>query len=451
MTNMKNGSEESIFKYSGKKQITGTTERKRSNVLLPSFTISTINDSFIEAKTTVANKKNLFGDLITLGDLSILFGRSNTGKSFLGYQIAEAIAEGLNVLDVITTTDKTTTAYYNLNNDTVAQKVIYYDFEGTKEKNYMRYSNKSNNMACSFSANLYVSYPDVLSVLDPLLFIDAMELQTNTLEAKVIIIDNLSAISQDNEKSGNAVRLMNKIKDFQRKNNLTVILMAHTPKVIEGQPIISNNLAGSSNLFNLADSVMAINTTSQDTSIRYIKQLKSRYNEIFYSEDNVITIKFNSKIDGFKGYEFIAYESEYELIKVIEKSIKDDENKDIINEVNLMGSSYSEIAKKLQPKYAPGIDIRTYRERIIKRIKALKAKGLINDCDEPAKQINRLETTINKSITEPAIKPVKQIEPITEPAIKHAINKELNEFMNNLDKKELQEKEESYNSLMEKA
>ena len=77
-----------------------------------------------------------------------------------------------------------------------------------------------------------------------------------------MIIDNISAISTDNEKSGQAVKLMSRIKDMQRRNKLTILLMAHTPKIVEGEPIIGNNLAGSANLYNLADSVLAINKTT---------------------------------------------------------------------------------------------------------------------------------------------------------------------------------------------
>ena len=84
----------------------------------------------------------------------------------------------------------------------------------------------------------------------------------------------MSAISQDNEKSGNAAKLMNKVKDLQRRNKLTVLLMAHTPKIVQGEAIIGNNLAGSSNLYNLADSVMAINMTTMSDNIRYIKAVE---------------------------------------------------------------------------------------------------------------------------------------------------------------------------------
>jgi RecA-family ATPase len=418
-----------------------TTRRKE--ITLPTFSISTMNESFVEAEKNVANMKTLFGDLITEGDLNIFFGRSNTGKSFFAYQIAQAIAEGQNVLDVLTPNQlsNTTTKYFNLTNETQAQKVLYFDFEGTQERNYLRYTTKGERKACDFSKNLFVGYPNKLSIIDNLLFVDVMEAQTIATGAKVVIIDNLSAISQDNEKAGNAVKLLNKIKDFQRNNKLTVILIAHTPKIEEGKNISENDLAGSKQLYNLVDSVIAINTTSQDTSIRYIKQLKTRCSEIMFNTDNVITMKFCVRADGYKGYDFLAYESEHELIKIIEKTQKDEENEDIINEVNCFGSSYMDIAKKLQPKYAPGIDIKTYRERIIKRIKALKAKGLIKDTSEasqPAKPASEPIKSQPINLIEP-IQPIQPLKPATSQPMKPATSEPVKPQASQPEKNEMSE------------
>jgi hypothetical protein len=218
-----------------------------------------------------------------------------------------------------------------------------------------------------------------LTVSDNLLFIDSIELEVKKCGAQVLIIDNMSAISQDNEKSGNAVKLMNKIKDLQRRNKLTVLLMAHTPKIVQGEAIIWTNLAGSSNLYNLADSVMAINTTTTDDSVRYIKQLKSRYNEIQYHKDNVVAIKFSTRPDGLKGFEFLNYESEDELIKPQDKATKADEDREIVNLIKHFGYGVAQIANELKPKFAPDIELSTYYQRIKKRIQRLKAKGLIEE------------------------------------------------------------------------
>jgi hypothetical protein len=367
-------------------------------------------------------------------------GRSNVGKSFLAFQIAEAIATGKNVLDVYSLDNHSTTTDYDLKNETEAQPIVYFDFEATDEKNYNRYSAKGQEFPYPFSSNIKMSYPVKLSFSDPSLFIDAMALETKKTGAKVIIIDNLSAISTDNEKSGNAAKLMSRIRDYQRDNKLTIIILAHTPKVYENQPLTENNLAGSANIYNLSDSVFAINTTTQGGNIRYIKQIKSKYNEKYFESENVITVKFScNNNSGFKGFEFLNYSTEESLIKAIEKTQKDDENEEIINEVNHFGSSYLDIAKKLQPKYAQDIDIKTYRERIIKRIKALKAKGLIKDTSEaqqakePIKLINLIEPAQSQPIKPATTQPMK-------PQASQPINNETLKSLN-IDLIELEEPE----------
>ena len=374
------------FKYE-KQKVSKRTGKDRV-IELPTFKTMPIVNAFEEIKDTINNQKNIFGDLLTEGDLSIMFGRSNVGKSFLSYQIGEAVARGKNVLNVMEITELRNfgeTKYYNLNNETPAQKLLYVDFEATIEKDYIRYSNKDRKKTDNsikpyqFSSDFITAFPDRLTVSDNLLFIDSIELEVKKCGAKVVIIDNLSAISQDNEKSGAAVKLMNKIKDFQRRNKLTVLLMAHTPKIVQGEPIIWTNLAGSSNLYNLADSVLAINTTTTDDSVRYIKQLKSRYNEIQYHKDNVVAIKFSIRPDGLKGFEFLNYESEDELIKPQDKATRADEDREIVNLIKYFGYGAAQIAEELKPKFAPDIEFSTYYQRIKKRIQRLKAKGLIEE------------------------------------------------------------------------
>jgi len=378
----------STVTFNYEKPKVNTFKGKGKVIELPTFKTMPIVNAFEEIKDTINNQKNIFGDLLTEGDLTILFGRSNVGKSFLSYQIGEAVARGMNVLNVMDITELRNygeTKYFNLNNETPAQKVLYVDFEATIEKDYIRYSSKdrrtddSTTKPYQFSQNFITAFPERLTVSDNLLFIDSIELEVIKCGAKVVIIDNLSAISQDNEKSGAAVKLMNKIKDLQRRNKLTVLLMAHTPKIVQGEPIIWTNLAGSSNLYNLADSVMAINTTTTDDSVRYIKQLKSRYNEIQYHKDNVVAIKFSTRTDGLKGFEFLNYESEDELIKPQDKATKADEDREIVNLIKYFGYGAAQIADELKPKFAPDIELSTYYQRIKKRIQRLKAKGLIEE------------------------------------------------------------------------
>ena len=64
------------------------TRRTTKVIEYPTFKAMPINKAFVEIQDTINNQKNIFGDLLTEGDLTILFGRSNVGKSFLSYQIA---------------------------------------------------------------------------------------------------------------------------------------------------------------------------------------------------------------------------------------------------------------------------------------------------------------------------------------------------------------------------
>lgn len=432
-----------IFKYE-KEQPSKKTAKKKI-IELPTFKTMPIVNAFDEIKDTINNQKNIFGDFLTEGDLTILFGRSNVGKSFLSYQIGEAAARGtnvLNVMDEVVLQNYGETKYFNLNNETHAQKVLYVDFEATIEKDYIRYSNKENTKSgdtaipYQFSKNFITAFPDRLTVTDNLLFIDAIELEVIKNEARVVIIDNMSAISQDNEKSGNAAKLMNKIKDMQRRHKLTLLLMAHTPKITQGEAIIANNLAGSSNLYNLADSVMAVNMTTMADDIRYVKQLKSRYNEIQFHKDNVVAIQFNTRPDGLKGFSFLNYETEEELIKPADKLTKADEDRDIINRIKHFGLTVAEIAEELKPKYAPDVELNTYKARIKKRVQRLRAKGLIDEKDDnadtpPASVVKIPDTpeppkppvTLNTSAPSLNLKPVME-PPIPAKKVKKNLNDE---------------------------
>jgi hypothetical protein len=171
---------------------------------------------------------------------------------------------------------------------------------------------------------------------------------------------------------------------IRQQNKLTVLIMAHTPKIQQGEAIIWTNMAGSSNLYNLAESILAIGTTTIDNDIRYIIQLKARYVDVLYHKDNVIAIKFRTQPDGNKGFSFVNYESEEELIKTVEKSRKEAQKKDIINRINMFGTKPADIAEELYEKYYPEHEITliTYKDTIKKAVQRLKKSGLINNDED---------------------------------------------------------------------
>ena len=107
--------------------------------------------------------------------------------------------------------------------------------------------------------------------------------------------------------------------------------------------------------------------------------MKSRYNEIRFDKDNVVAITFDIRPDGLKGFSFQNYETEDELIKPIDKATKADEDREIINLIKHFGYTVAQIAEELKSKYAPDVEIGTYKERIKKRVQRLRNKGLVEE------------------------------------------------------------------------
>lgn len=99
---------------------------------------------------------------------------------------------------------------------------------------------------------------------------------------------------------------MKLILDLSIKRNLSILLIAHTPKRDVFKPIQLEDLAGSKALSNFTDIVFCIGESIQGSDIRYIKQLKNRNHSVDYHENNVIEcqlIKENSFLHfKFKGF-----------------------------------------------------------------------------------------------------------------------------------------------------
>ena len=105
---------------------------------------------------------------------------------------------------------------------------------------------------------------------------------------------------------------MRKLNELKKEYNLSILVLAHTPKRSLSSPLTINDLAGSKHLSNFADSVSAIGKSTQGESIRYWKQVKpSRSAEILYHYENVIVCEI-SKHETALTFDFIDFGNEYE-------------------------------------------------------------------------------------------------------------------------------------------
>lgn len=275
--------------------------KKQSNELssVNCFIAKPANQWIDEAKTRPIPKM-LFGEFWFEGEVCILFADTNTGKSILGVQIADSISKG----EQIST----------LELEVQSQKTVYLDFELSDKQFEKRCSNNYTDhylFSDSFiraEINTEAQLPNKFKTFEEYL-VYSLERIIDDNNAKVIIIDNITYLKADNERAKDALSLMKELKAISKKCNISILVLAHTPKRDSSKPITKNDLAGSKMLINFCDSAFAIGDSTEGNGIRYLKQVKQRNTECVYHSENVAICQI--KLDyNFLKFEFIGYDRE---------------------------------------------------------------------------------------------------------------------------------------------
>ena len=289
------------------KIVAPSTYLTRSSSTLPCtstlLNIRSANKCMIDAMNRPIPKK-LFGEFWFEGELSILFADTNLGKSILSVQIANAISKGESI------------AGFPL--EAKQQNVLYFDFEMSDKQFENRYSNNYQSHYHFDENFLRIEInPDCIEFTDfETELFKAIESAIVKYDAKVLIIDNLTYLkSQATETSKEALPLMKHLKSIKLKHDLSILALAHTPKRNLSNPITVNDLAGSKQLSNFADSIFTIGESSKDKGLRYVKQLKARATEIVYDANNIMVCQI-TKPHNFLGFEFMDYGVEREHLKI---------------------------------------------------------------------------------------------------------------------------------------
>lgn len=250
-------------------------------------------------------QKRLFGDLWFENELAILFAETNAGKSILAVQIADSITTG--------------TAIWPFQLDAQRQRVVYFDFELSEKQFEKRYSVNGvdhyvfDENLIRVENNPYADYPDG----DYASFIcDSIEECILHFNAKVAIIDNITYLNDELEKSKDALPLMKLLKNIKLKHNLSILILAHTPKRDLSRPLNKNDLQGSKMIMNFIDSAFVIGESAKDKSMRYIKHLKARNSCLVYCSENVLSCRI---VMDFNFLKFIFMEECKESEHLVEK------------------------------------------------------------------------------------------------------------------------------------
>ncbi len=271
------------------------------------FNLKPANE-WLEAAKQRPPQAALFGEFWLEGELAILFSDTNRGKSTLAMQIAESLARGVPIAPVMTAAP--------------AQKVLYLDFEMTEKQFESRYSRKDkdgNIRHYRFSDNLlraqvaaHNELPAGYKTMAEFVQLSFTQLLRNT-GARIVIVDNITFLKGANENAGSAAQLMKTLKYMKDYHRLSILVLAHTPKLPYTSPLSLNDIQGSKMLSNFADNVFAIGTSNQAKDLRYLKNLKQRDGSASYDASNVILYRIK-KTRGFLHFEFEDYGSERDHI-----------------------------------------------------------------------------------------------------------------------------------------
>ena len=275
------------------------------------------------------------------GELAILFADAGVGKSTLAVQIAEYVSKGMGL--------------YGLKGPPKPMRVLMLEFELSDRQIALRYKDEATGEYHDFDENFYCDTIDFASLaanhgterLDEAVLNEIRNLIIVT-QANVVFIDNISYLKmQTASDTQTALEVMKALVALKRELNVSILVLAHTPKIYESRPISINHLAGSKNLANFADAVFALGRSSSDANVVYMKQIKaSRSGEFIYDADNVLILRRSRVTPAFLGFTAEGTDSEHkhmrqrdpaELIRVRDKA----------QELHATGLTFREIAEKL--------------------------------------------------------------------------------------------------------
>ena len=199
-------------------------------------------------------------------EFAILFGRTNTGKSLYAVQIAEHISGQL------------------------GKTVLYLDLELSMKQFQERYTSKDGELHV-WPDNLH--RPDLSMIGDGLYdsdkFLPLIRRMMAKVNARVLILDNLTFLVNNGGMKAEDMKPICQEFCSWAKEGYSILVVNHTPKIQPFTPLDINHCLGSSMLTNFVQSVFAIGTDSSNPSTgRYVKQLKSRNGRIVWDGNHVI-------------------------------------------------------------------------------------------------------------------------------------------------------------------
>lgn len=238
-------------------------------------------------------EEKVYGNYIVQGDLAVVSGDTNSGKTLLASDIALANNDNL--------------CYWEEPMATRTRKTIYIDGEHNDSQIARRYEHLLTCTSGDLIRGRFTEteYDDCIE--DKLLAIEKL-IRKNS-DAKLLIVDNLMCVLNNGNSVRQTQQFIQGLKKIKEMYDLTIILVAHLSKRNSKNPIEIKDILGSSVIANYADSIIAVGNTCEGDHIKYLKQLKSR-SSIKISEVAVLEIVE----EPYLYFEFRGYDMEENLL-----------------------------------------------------------------------------------------------------------------------------------------
>lgn len=262
-------------------------EKKRNPLAFapePQMLWTSTASKWCQAGSGLPPGEQLFGPFWLRRELAILFAATGLGKSVLATLIAESLARGIPIQPFG-------------GSPVGPQRVLYLDFELTREQFAVRY-------ACVDGAVLQNPYDFSPDLHRSQLEWDGQIIEgyngftdmlfrslTNEIEryrAEVVIVDNITFLDRrptSNESTARSIMLA--LNSIKKHYEISILVLAHTPKRRMSNRLTEFDMQGSINLANFADSIFAIGPSRRGTNLRYVKQIKVRSRALEHGESNV--------------------------------------------------------------------------------------------------------------------------------------------------------------------
>jgi archaellum biogenesis ATPase FlaH len=115
---------------------------------------------------------------------------------------------------------------------------------------------------------------------------------------EVVVIDSLTAMP---DATKDALELMRKLRLLKMRQNISMLVIGHTPKRDLSRPLTEDDMADLKHLINFCDSVFALGKSVKGKNVRYLKQIKCSSVELKYGSGNVATFRLvkRDRLNGF--------------------------------------------------------------------------------------------------------------------------------------------------------